>query len=163
MRESPPEAPEIDRRLRLRPSQWLGFAALAVLPILAVTGIVDEKWATRTATGDGVRLEVDYPARAYNQLSRPLQITVANTGATSLARVEVEITAPYLDGFVDAAIAPAPENGAYVVALDDGRPGESREVRVNLMGQSPGRHRGQVIARAGGAPAQVAIESLVLP
>lgn len=163
----PPQAPDIPRRLQVRPMQLAGVVFLLVLPVLAVFGAFGESFDSAGATGAGIRLDVVYPSRLRYQQDTTLELTVSNTGTQSLATVSVHLERGYIDRFSRVSFTPqvtlATER-AYVIELDMLAPGESRAIVLQLTGGQYGRHRGRIwVEQNSSRPAALDLTTLVFP
>lgn len=163
----PPELPEMPRRVHLDLPHALAVLLIALLPILAVAGVLNEATATVQARTDRWALEVRYPSRLPYTVERSLQAHIRNPSGETLRNVRVAVDRDYLDGFDDVSVEPAEvliTGDHYVVQIGEIPPGETRRVDIRLRGHAPWRRRGSLTAEAEGAPPlSVGIVTWVLP
>jgi hypothetical protein len=158
----PPKAPPTRRRLALTRKQWVGLPALAAVPLLAVFGFFGERRAEVHATSSSIALDVRYPERFRYRQRQSLDIVVRNVSRRAIDTLEVSLDTVYVSRFSSVRIEPSARR-TFVVALTDMKPGETRLVLVELWGERYGRHRGRIVAAAGGDTAIVWVNSLVFP
>ena len=159
---SPPPAPELDRRFRMRPVQAWGMAVIAVIPICAALGLFDARNATRTASTASIELAVDYPTRCRYEVVEVLEVRVSNRSAEPLERVTVVFDAAYLKGFSQQQFTPTLQR-AFEVDLEQLQPGETRRISGEIQGENYGRYRGRIDAKAGGQTASVDVSTFIFP
>jgi hypothetical protein len=159
----PPEVPEVPRRVRLYPAQWIGIPFLMVVPVLAALGVFGEV-RSQVETSDGTfRLHVDHPARMRMGQRSGVAVRVENLTASALDTVTVYLDPDYFTRFVDVLFTPEPRDRfqSEIVGLP---PGETSLVHVELVGWKAWRHSGWIAARAGEREAvELPIRTLVFP
>lgn len=161
-RPAPPAAPEVPPRVRMHRSELVGMAIIALVPLLALSGLFGPATGQAQAGGDAIALEVRYPARYRLGMVQTMQARVSNRSASSMARVTLAVDSAYLEGFT--AASPIPNfSRAYAVELPDLAPGETRMVVLDLEAERPGRFRGQASAVHAGDSVAVRLTTLVLP
>jgi hypothetical protein len=158
----PPKAPPMRRRLSLTSKQWIGLPALAAVPLLAVFGFFGERRAEEHAKSSSIALDVWSPERFRYRQVQSLDITVRNVSRRAIDTLEVSLDTAYMSRFSSVRIQPSPRR-TFVVALTDVKPGEARLVSAELWGERYGRHRGRIVAAAGGDTASVWVNTLVFP
>ena len=158
----PPRPPAHDRRLELGRLQLIGIPLLALIPVLAMTGLFGESWTTGSAQSAALGIRVEYPSRFRARLSKPISVVVENRSTEVLDTVEVSFDSTFVDRFPAIVFVPEPLD-AYVVSLANLKPGEQRRVHVEIDGDRAGRHRGRVVARARGDSAAVELRTMVFP
>jgi hypothetical protein len=158
----PPQPPDQDRRLELGRLQMIGIPVLALIPVLAMTGLFGESWTSGRAQSSSVGVLVEYPSRFRARLSKPINVVVENRSTQVLDTVEVSFDSTFVDRFPAIVFVPEPRD-AYVVSLEDLQPGERRRVHVEIDGDRAGRHQGRVVVRAGADSAAVELRTLVFP
>lgn len=140
-RRGPPEPPPGTAQLRLTRLQWFGLPVLFLVPILALFGVLGERFATVHARGAGVALDVRYPDRAHYRQPLSLRVHVRNDSPTKMDTVTVTLDSAFMSGFSDVSVS-ATLNGAYVARLTDLAPGESRLLNAMVAGEKAGPHAG---------------------
>lgn len=162
-----PQPPDMKRRIRMYPMQWIGMVLIALIPVLALLGVFGEQRAQVSASSSALSLDVDYPLNYRYRVHNPLTITVRNTSQQAYETVTIAISTDYISPFADSKFEPELQrltDAAYEVDLDDVQPGETRLVTVVLEGQEYGRHAGAITASAeGAAAARVDVATFVLP
>ncbi len=142
-----------------------GLLALALLPVLAISGLTSIR-AEAEAAAASLTLSVEYP-RVLRFLEPALiSIALHNPGPEALSDVRVTLDLNYLGAFIGVAMTPDAGwlgSEGLVVELDDLAPEEARFIRIELRGNSYWWHPGEVSAAAGGSSLSVPIGTLVLP
>ena len=160
----PTQPPSVDRGLELNWAQWIGIPILAVIPVLAMAGVFGEHWESKDADGATARLrmQVEYPDRFRARLTKPITVSIENRSPATFDTVEVSFDTAFVDRFVGVSFIPEARD-AYVVAVTDVHPGETRRVHLEFAADRVGRHAGRVVARAGGDSAVIALHTVVFP
>src|SRR5690554_3648865 len=117
------------RRLLLTPLQMWGLPLIALLPVLALFGVVGIAHDEVSAEGDGLRLEVRYPRRSHSGVTVPLTITVSNQGQAPLEDVYLVLPRDYLESFEEFELRPSADSvsqDAYRIVLGSLPAGASR-------------------------------------
>jgi hypothetical protein len=161
-RVRPPQPPAIDRRIRLGWPQLVGFPILFLLPLLAITGLLGERWRTIGIETGELEARIEYPDRFRSRLDRPMTVRIRNRSGSVMDSLDVAFDPAYLERFAAVAFIPEPRAG-YVVSLAGIRPDETRLVRIELEGGIVGRHRGRIVFRSPRDSAAVVIQTTVLP
>ena len=161
--KSPPEGPDVERRVRLLKFQWIGIPILLLLPIvLAATGLLGERWATRTATAGPLDVSVQWPTSIrYKQLN-DIQIHVRNRSAVTLDTIDIEVDTSYASRFSTVQAIPSFER-AYALALTDVRSGSSALGIIELQAERYGRHTGMVTISAGRDTIRIPLHTTIFP
>jgi hypothetical protein len=162
----PPEPPPVDRRFVLS-RHALGAMLLALLPILALSGLFGESQATRTAAAGDVRATVEFPERfRYKQLQW-IEIRVENTSSDVIPLVVVTVDSSYLDRFSEVAFVPGPTDvtsDTYRFEIQDLAAGDSRVVSSGIQAERYWLSDGRITVTAGeAAPLLIPISTLVWP
>jgi hypothetical protein len=142
--------------------QLIGIATMALLPVLAVIGYLDERWATHRTTVGAVEATVEYPTQFRAKLKRPMTVEIANGSGATLDAVDVAFDVDYLERFAGVTLTPAPRD-AYTVSFTSVAPGERRRIELDFEGDRVGRHDGRIVIRVANRAATVAIQTTVLP
>lgn len=160
---TPPEPPPLERRFRLGRLQMIGVPLLLVLPVLALTGMFGERAGQAAARSAELELHVEWPTHTRYKRADDIAVVVRNASARTLDTVTVTLDTAYLAAFSSRSITPGASH-AWVVELAGLRPGEARQVAVELTAHSYGRHAGPVTATAGGADtARVVLDTFIFP
>lgn len=151
------------RRLRLYPAQLILMPILMLLPVLALGGWFDEAREQTTASAEGLRVRVDYPARLRHGQSTTLRVRVENLSDRPLGSAVVALDSAYLAGFENISFVPEPTHpyGFEFIGL---APGEAGVLHGQMSAGSPWRIRGVIEVTAGnGEAARVPIDTFILP
>lgn len=164
----PPSPPQLPPRIRIGRVQAVGVPLLALLPAIALTGLLGEREGhagNRSATG--VSLQVDYPEVLRYRTTHGLDITVRNEGAAPLAEASLQIDQSYLKAFTRPQMTPTAQRVTQQhqeVPLGPLAPGEVRRVVATLEADNYGSHSGRVrLAAPAGVDVAVDVSTLVLP
>lgn len=159
----PPQAPEIDRRFRLYPYQWIGLPLMMLVPVLALFGVFGQSWDTARGATAALELELRYPSRfRYKQLNG-MDVYVTNSSGRQLDTVTVSFDTAYINRFSTVTFVPS-ATGAYEVELTKVEPDERRLIRVELQGEKYWLHRGLIQAWAAGSDTlRVPVSTVVFP
>jgi hypothetical protein len=158
----PPRLPDLPRRVRLYPGQWIGIPLLMLLPVLAVFGVFGESRGSADATGAMLRLEVDYPTRLRAGKWSEVQVRIRNVSGTVLDDVAVTFDTEYLDHFSRLTFTP-PLTRPHAVELSDLHPGGTSVVRLEFEGDRPWWGRGRIGIAQGGDTTAVLISTFTFP
>jgi hypothetical protein len=158
----PPRLPDLPRRVRLYPGQWIGIPLLVLMPVLAIFGVFGETRSKVDATGAAVRLEVDYPTRLRDGKWSEVQVRIRNASGDVLDDVTVTFDDAYLRHFARVTFTPV-LSLPLAVELNDLQPGETSVVRVEFHGNRPWRGRGRIAATHRGDTAAVLISTFTFP
>ena len=107
-------------------------------------------------------MRIAYPSRIrYRQIGL-LEVSFRNVSGRTLDTVALSLDTAYVTRFSSVRIEPAPHI-AYVVALTQVKPLETRLVAVELWGQDYGSHAGRIVATTHGDGVSAAIHTFVFP
>ena len=158
----PAAAPEIRRRLAFTRKQLVGLPLLVAIPILSLFGVFGETLADVHAASRSVTIDVRYPTRLRYRQVQPLDIVVRNTSRQLIDTIEVSLDTAYVSRFSGVRIEPVPRI-AFVVAMTDVRPGESRLIAAELGAERYWLHRGHIRAATRTDTATVTVRTVVFP
>lgn len=165
--QQPPSPPYFERRIEIPRMQGIGVALLALIPLAALFGAFGLRSDQAMGQGDGVSLEVHYPALLRYQMSLPLELRVRNTGTQPLSQLSARIDEKWLTRFSNAELTPQPRQVTdryFEVTLPDVPAGEERRIVGSLQGNEYGRHLGTVSLAVGArVVARVDVRTIVLP
>lgn len=164
---TPPEPPEVPRKLNLSAGQIAAIVLLLIFPVLMIVGAFGESFDEADASSADVHLSAVYPSRLRFLLDSDMQITVENTSQQTLDGLSVHLETSYIDQFTAISFMPpvsAATDDAYIVPLPDLAPGESGVVTVQFQGSHYGQHEGRVwVTRSGQTAAELQVSSIVYP
>jgi hypothetical protein len=159
----PPTLPEVPRRIRLYPGQWIGIPILFLVPVLALFNVFGE---SRQQVRDGsaeLLVEVEYPDRLRSGQRSDIAVRVENHSARAIEGGGVSLDPGYFGRFADLIVMPA-ALVPYRVELPRLEPGQTSLVRVELAGGRAGRHEGEIaVASDGGEAIRVRLRTFVFP
>jgi hypothetical protein len=160
---SPPEPPDIERRLKFYPLQWIGLPILIAVPVLALFGVLGESWSTLRGTTSSLEISVRYPTRfRYKQLNE-VHVFVKNVSGQRLDTVTVSFDSTYISRFSTVTFLPAATR-PYEVEMTEVLPGEDRLVVVELQGEQYWRHEGKLRVSGGeGDTASFPLSTIIFP
>lgn len=165
----PPHPPRYRREVRLGALEWIGIPALALLPVLALSGALGPSSARMVVQApDALWMDVSHPSRLRHLGTGELVVSVTNTGAKGTQALAIGFDEDYLAHFSSIEALPAPEafrSGRAWVSLPTLAPGERTSVRVRLEPNDWGQLPGWVeLGRPGQrALARLDFSTLVLP
>lgn len=163
----PPPAPDIGRRVAFERGQPAGILLLLALPLLALSGSLDVAEGSAATTAGEFEVGVIYPQRSRYKTTHSLEVRLRNTGNQPASQVSVAFEHAYIGAFSEVRFSPMAHRAtddAYVVALDDIAPGETRRIDTSLKAEEYGRHRGDIVVRiAGESRGRLTVETLTLP
>ena len=166
-RPTPPEPPDVPRKLNLSAIQIAAAVLLLIFPVLSIAGAFGESFGQADASGADVHLTTEYPTRLRFLLGSNMQVTVENTGQQTLSGLTLHFDRNYIDQFTAISFIPPVTDAtddAYLIALQDLAPGDSAVVTVQFQGSSDGRHQGRVWVAAGEqTAAELELSSIVFP
>jgi hypothetical protein len=157
----PPGAPEVRRRVRLYPGQWIGIPILILIPLLAALGVFGERRETVEVTGAAIRLEVDYPTRLRNGQRSDIEVRVWNLSTEPL-NAAVLFDPAYFERFTRVSFTPG-QSAPNEVDLTGLEAGRAAVLRVELEGDKPWRSSGRVGIRHAGDTTHLPIRTFTLP
>jgi hypothetical protein len=141
--DRPLPPPEISRRLAIYPIQGGILSAFAAIVVLAFAGLFGESMNAVSEQNVDFDLEIEYPTRfRYKQLNLA-HVYVTNRTSREIDTLSVSFEGRYLDGFSEVTAVPS-FSEPWRVDLTDVRPGEARDIVVELQGEQYGRHEGNV-------------------
>jgi hypothetical protein len=159
---APPRPPLVAPRLSLTRKQFVGIPLLAAIPLLTLLGVFGEERSVTRVASSALEMRVVYPSRLrYRQIGL-LEITVRNVSGHVLDTVALSLDTGYVTRFSSVRIDPAPRV-AYVVALTEIKPLETRLVAAELWGQDYGSHTGTIGASTRGDSVSSRIRTFVFP
>ena len=157
----PPEPPETEPRVRLRPLQWVGIPLLIMPVLLAAFGVFGESWDTANTSSTAVSVAVRWPTRfRYKQLNE-VRVWVENRTPGVLDSVTIALDTAYASRFSTVTAIPDFDD-AYSLSLVAVRPGERRLAIIELQAERYGRHEGWLDVVAGDT-ARLRLHSFVFP
>src|SRR5688500_17060478 len=106
--KSLPRPPDIERRVILKPLQWLFLGVLLLIPLLALFGVFGPRVATVAACGDGIEVRVQYPSVLRYRLIETLAVEVKNARHVPFERLTVRIDRAFLEHFSEVLFTPEP-------------------------------------------------------
>ena len=158
--KEPPEAPEIDRKVRIRRAQMVG---MPIFLAIAVANFFGESKAEQRAASGPIAVTAIYPERIHFRETESVQLWVENTGHEVLEDVRLSVDPKYLDGFTNVLVSPPPLS-AYEIPVGSIRPGERRLATIEVHANTYFGHRGNVeVGASGRAPARLELSTFVLP
>jgi len=158
-----PDAPEIDRRIRIPAFRAIGMAVIALFPVLAVAGVFGESWNTTTAHGATIVVDVEFPTRYRYKMLNSITATITNRFPRTIDTVTVRLDTAYALRFSTVVFTPSAQD-AYSVPLTALASGESRLVVIELQGERYGRHAGRLrVESTSGDTLAVRVHSLIFP
>ncbi|MBK8020786.1 MAG: hypothetical protein IPK19_04985 [Chloroflexi bacterium] len=164
---SPPQPPQIARRLEFYPVQVIGLLLIIVIPVLALLGVFGASYAHEQRASADLEIEIDYASRLRYKTLENLHVSVRNLTNQTVSILTLRFGGSYIDQFSSVVFTPSVEqiaDGYYEVLLSDIRPGETRTVTVEIKGERYGLHQGIVAAAADGLEGiEVDIATLTFP
>ncbi|NIM41134.1 MAG: hypothetical protein GTN84_08515 [Hydrogenophaga sp.] len=166
---SPPRPPEYRREVRLGALEWIGIPALALLPVLALSGALGPAHTRQVLQApNALWLDVSHPARLRHLGSGHLVVTVTNTAAEGTQDLSLAFDEAYLAHFSSVDSVPAPDaisSGRARVSLPALAPGERASVHLRLQPDDWGLLKGWVELNRPGQPtlARLDFSTTVLP
>ena len=158
----PPAAPDTRRAVALYTFQWITIPLLAVLPLLALSGVFGERWRTERAAVGSIEVTVHYPTAFRYKMINTLTATLTNRSGSVLDTVTVSLDSAYANRFSTVTAIP-PFTAAHEVDVVAMAPGESRLVRIEMQAEQYWRHEGSVRVISGSDTARIAVSTLVFP
>lgn len=159
--DAPPRPPEVPRRLRIAPAQWIGVPLILAFPILAILGAFGGTGAVVRSQG-AIEMRIVYPARARYDMVTSMAVSVRNRSVRSLDTVRVAFDSSYIARFSQVSFIPGADR-AFVVSLTDMAPGEARLISVEMSGDSYGPFSGRVTAAAAGDSISAPVRTFTFP
>lgn len=158
------------RVVRLGPLEWIGIPLLALLPVLALLGVLGPSTAQLSAAVPEANLQVElsYPSRLRHKADGEMWVLVRNTGGSDQRGLTLGLDQTYLERFGRVQALPAAQSlsdSALRIALPALAAGQSARVRLMLEGDDRGRLPGWIeLGNEGGtALARLDFHTLVLP
>lgn len=161
--EPPPEAPEMERRIRLPLPQLVGVTLLSSIVLLAAFGMFGESRGTAEGRSDSLEISLEYPTRFRYKQVDPMEVLVTNRSRQVMDTITVHFDTSYIAGFSNVSITPSATQ-AWEVELINVAPGESRRVHVGLQAEHYGRHAGSIrVFLRGSDTARADVSTFVFP
>lgn len=158
----PPRPPQTSRRIKLYRYQWVGVAALAALPVLAVAGLFGESSRVGEVHGGTIEAAARSPAlMRYNQLDK-IEVRVRNVSSAGLDTVRVTLDTGFASRFSSVRAIPELER-PYELALTNVPPNGTGIAVFEMRAEHRGRHRGTLAITAGRETLRVPLNVLVYP
>ena len=143
----PPPPPEITRRIKLYPYQWIGLGVLALLPVLAWAGVLGESWRVERGRIGALDVVVSYPSRfRYKQLNQ-IEVQVRNASAAALDSVRVALDTAFGARFSTVQSLP-PLDDAFSLTISTIPAQQTRLAVIEIQGERYGRHQGTLTIAA---------------
>lgn len=159
---SPPEPPALEHRVRLSRLQWIGVPLFALVPLLALAGIFDDRSIEIAREVGSLSVRAQVPQGLRQNRSGIVEVDLENRGDTPLA-VEVAISPEYLEDCTAIDMAPPPYR-AWAARLEPIAPGDRAQVRLEYEGERAGLHEGVIRVRdEHGAEVRMPIRTFVFP
>ncbi len=155
----------VPRRFVLTAKRVRGIIILAILPILAISGLTAMRREAAAVSGN-LALSVDYP-RVLRYL-RPvgMNLNVSNIGDGTISGATLTLDSDYFRAYTGLTIMPAEsaiDADGILIELADIAPGGTQAVRIELRAAEYWYHSGPVTATAGEETVTVDLGTLVLP
>jgi hypothetical protein len=162
-KDGPPTVPDIDRQVHLYPLQVVGLTVLAVLPLLAVLGVLDQKLGVEVRATPALEVEVEHPTRIRTTREASMRVEVRNRSGEPLEGVYVRLPDDHLGGFAVTGLVPG-ISAVGRIDLPALEPGEARVVRIGLKAERIGWHPDSIrIVSAAGDDLSIPLRSFILP
>lgn len=132
---TPPQPPNMPRRILLSTFQFLFLPVLVLLPVLAFFGVFGLAKVTNTVEAGPLAVTAEYPRRIRYGVSDGARIRISNDGATPVSGVRLAIGRDWLEHFGNVSFVPSPFEltaDEYRFELGDIPAGESRLIVVEL-------------------------------
>lgn len=157
--QDPPPLPDFQRRIRLYRFQWVGLAVLALLPGLAMAGLLGDRRHAVHARGQATSASITFPPRLrYGQLDR-IELRL-HSSRPAAARILID--SAFAGRFSDIRAIPELDD-AYAVHLDSLQPGGEQRVRIEIKGARYGTHRGSFTVATDADTLRIPLQVTVLP
>lgn len=165
--KQPPPPPEMERKLKFYPYQWITIPLMILLPLLAMTGILDNYTDQITSGNDTLQVQISYPARTMYRTRGTIIIDVRNLSDNTLTGLTVSVDRSFLTAFGDVQFTPDDldiTDTAYILSLDNLPSGATQRITVHYEPDHYWQHSGTLTADAAeAAPVQVNLTTFVLP
>ena len=159
---APPAPPEIPHRIRLSRLQWAGVPLLALVPVLALAGVFDDRSAVVEREVGSLSVRAELPQGVRQNRSGIIEIDLVNQGDAPVS-AEVAISPEYLDACIEIDMTPAPHR-AWTSRVDAIAPGQRAHVRLEFQGERAGLHQGVIRVREGrGEEIRIPLRTFVFP
>ncbi|MEX0649132.1 MAG: hypothetical protein WEA56_13675 [Balneolaceae bacterium] len=163
----PPQPPEITRKIFFSRAQIAGMVLIFLLPVLALSGILESRMGQVRSTETGVVIEVEYPAVLRFKKPASLHIIVQNNLDHDIQGFRSNIDRHYLSNFSQLSFIPAVTevtSGAYSVELTEVEAGESRMITIEFEPEHIGYISGFIsFSGSGAGETEVSFRTFVLP
>jgi hypothetical protein len=158
----PPDAPEIERRIRLHRSQWLLIPLFLLLPLLALLGVFGEAHHTELIAAGPVQVSVRYPTILRYKLHGRIDVQLHNRSAITFDTITIALDTAYARQYTDVTSVP-PFTSAYEVDVADVRADERFLVRIEMIADRHGSHDGDLTIIAASDTARVRLSTRIFP
>ena len=158
----PPGPPDVRRSVSLPATQWIGIAAFAALPLLALPGLFGERHTTIAAQHGALDVSIRYPTILRYRLLSPIDLHIHNRGRSVLDTVTVALDSAFASRF-SAVNAVPPFTGHYDVRLTDLAPRHQRHVRIEIRGERYWKHEGTLTIAARADTVRVPLTTVTFP
>jgi hypothetical protein len=166
----PREVQPYPRVVRLGPLEWIGVPLLALLPVLALLGVLGPSNAEQAVAvpASDLLVELSYPSRLRHKGDGEMRVLVHNTGSAPRRGLLLGLDQNYLERFGRVQSLPPSQSmvsGALRIALPPLAGGESASVRLMLEAGDWGRLPGWIELgdERGTALTRMEFRTLVLP
>jgi hypothetical protein len=161
--DGPPTVPDIDRRIHLYRLQVVGLTVLAVLPLLAILGLFDQRLDVEVRATPALEVEAEHPTRIRTTREASIRVEVRNRSGEPLDGVYIKLPDDHLGGFGVTGLLPA-VSAIGRIDLPPLEPGESRVVRIGLKAERIGWHRDTIrVVSAAGDDLSIPLRTFILP
>lgn len=158
----PPPAPEIPRRIRLHPYQWIGLVVLGTLPVLAIFGVFGGSPSVSEVRGRGIEATVEAPSRLRDTQLERIEVRVRNLSAASLDTVRIALDTGFASHFSEVHGIPGFER-PFELAVAGVPAGGTGTALIELRAERRGRHTGNLTVAAGGDTLRIPLRVTVYP
>jgi hypothetical protein len=142
------EVPNVRRRLRLYPHQWLALPLLFAIPVAAIAGAFGERSTSLSVAAHNIEVHLRSPrVFRYRQLE-PLQLSITNRSPAALPSLSITFDTAYVARFARVRFIPEVTE-PYIIQLDTLPPGATTIVMAELEGARYGSHRGAIYIQQG--------------
>ena len=143
----PPQPPQIERKLKLYPTQLIGIPLLILVPVLALLGMFGKTHHEVAASSSQLEIRVEYPTRFRYKMIDAVTVSLTNLSPQPINTLAISFDRSYVEGFSTVTFTPATEQiteTVYLVELTDLQPGETRVVSVAIQAERYGLHEGAI-------------------
>ncbi len=161
-REEPPQAPEVQPRLRFRKLEIVGVGIMALLPLAALAGAFGPAMERQEARAGSLTIEAEYPSRIRNAMTERITVDLSNEAAAPVSDIEVAFEPAFVEAFENLMFTPEPEH-PYVFTIDTLEPGETRRIAIEVLAREYGRHEGTIGVDHAGGTAELPVRTTIFP